>query len=828
MKSVVSRLAVAVFLAAFLLPRTAAPQSRKKPVRPERVLPDRTLALLSISDWTRTKERFEETALHDIWQENAIKEFVTPITTKMDAVLDRARAECREGLGMELDALSVVFQGAIHVGVVGIRVRKKSAAANAEDNPNVVRMLRRIVTQERVFKAQVEVDQDGDGVGEYGLLGELAGEIARRPKKKERVVPPYLGTAFSTGGSGGKGYASADGYHYRVLLPAGPTNAGDDRVLGGTAVRGGPPAPAAAIDEQEGHFLVYAWPIKREEADRVYVANEEGRVYSAAMQAGGYSGQAKPKPDAASVPGAPLFRGKIGGRGNDGNYWRATGRSDKGPSGLDTSAEVALLLTPHDLRAAKAVLERLEGTVKLADTKIKTEKLKVDGVEVTKMWYEGETVRDASYHAWLGPTFVLTMGAPKDTIETIVTNWRRKGADALGATDSFAAVSKNAEFNRADVSLYISAAKILEKVQEQVEEARQPMIKALGLPGLTAAGASLRFDGRGIKDILYLHAPGPRQGVLRLLSPKPLDRRLIEVVPPKAAFCIVSRFNPRVLWEEIEKLMEAMGPEAEIKFRDGVATFQEDYGLDVPGELIPAFGDTLVVFRAPPLQGEVGFGMLDWTLILGVKNRAKAEVTLEKLRRLLAQIAASAAKRPRPDRPQPGPAQPPEWQETPYKEETIHSLMARGFPLGRLSYALVKDQLVVGIHPLRVQRAIDRLGAKDTGIKRDPDFKKALEKVGSGYGSLWYIDMRRALKHIQGLLAGAMLAAGPDMPFDLSKLAAASAIEQHLFGHLTICKSDASGIRFIGYSPTGSVGAWAVVAGGALGAMALPEVMGPR
>ncbi|MEW6355626.1 MAG: DUF3352 domain-containing protein [Planctomycetota bacterium] len=828
MKSVVPRLAVAVLLAAFSLPRTSVPQSRTKPVPPERILPDRTLALLSVSDWSRTKERFKETALHDIWQEAAIKEFVRPITTKIDEVLDRLRAECREGLGMELDSLAVLFQGGVHIGVVGIRVQKKASAADVGDDPRVVRMLTRIATQERVFKAQVEVDQDGDGVGEYGLLGELAGELARRPKKKERIAPPYLGTACATGGSGGKGYASADGYLYRVLLPTGPAGAGDDRVLGGTGGRGGPSAAAPAIEAQEQHFLIYAWPIKRGEADRAYFVNENGRVYSASMQAQGYSGDAKPKPDAAFLPNEPLFTGKVGGRGNDGNHWRPVGQEEGVPTGLNVSAEVALILSPHDVKAARATIERLEGTVKLADAKLKTEKMKIEGVEVTKMWYEGETVRDASYHAWLGPTFVLTLGAPKDAIEKIVDKWRRKADEVLDVSPSFAAVKDHVEMDKAEISLYIAAAQITEKVQEQMEEAKRSILPATGLPGVEAVGASLTFEGRGIKDVLYIHSPEPRRGVPRLLSPKPLDQDLVRIVPQEAAFCVVSRFNPTVLWEEIEKLVEAAGPETEIKFRDGVAKFQEQFGLDVPKDLIPTFGDTLIVYREPVPQGPIVLGLLDWTFILKVKDRTKSDGCVETLRRLLAQLATASAQKARAGEPAPEAALQAQWASTPHNGAEVHTLMVPGFAFGQPSYALAKDYLVFGVHPLRVQRALDRLDAKDMGIAEQPDFKQALAKVGPGYGSLCYVDMKRAFGQIRGILSTVAAMAGPNALVDASKLPAVTAIEQHLFGHLTVCRSDSKGISIVGYSPTGSVGALAVAGGSILGAAALPKVFGPR
>jgi hypothetical protein len=200
----------------------------------------------------------------------------------------------------------------------------------------VVGSLKTIATQEAIFRQQAEVDQNGNGIGEYGLLGELAGELAMRVKTGDSSIRianlAYISQQLRTGGRAGEGIAEKSGYLFKIYLSnATPDNyraAGDDHDLGGTPAEAGAAAHAAAMPLQESTFALYAWPAEiHKTGNRAFFVNEVGEVYATKMEQRTYSGtSAVPAADAAYV--GTVFRSKIPGDrapGNDGNYWYPTG-----------------------------------------------------------------------------------------------------------------------------------------------------------------------------------------------------------------------------------------------------------------------------------------------------------------------------------------------------------------------------------------------------------------------------------------------------------------------------------------------------------------------
>jgi len=175
-----------------------------------------------------------------------------------------------------------------------------------------VASLRTIATQQGVFTAQAEVDQDMDGVGEYGFLCELCSEYCTRKHSADRPDPPvppsptYISAKFSTQGSG---VATTSGYIVRLYLP----NTGVDSTGSGLNAHDeadGMYAWAAdayaegfdpdasdqerlAINQQERTFLVQAWPLELHgTGTRCFCVNEIGEPYASKMMNVTYTGLA--------------------------------------------------------------------------------------------------------------------------------------------------------------------------------------------------------------------------------------------------------------------------------------------------------------------------------------------------------------------------------------------------------------------------------------------------------------------------------------------------------------------------------------------------------
>jgi hypothetical protein len=208
-------------------------------------------------------------------------------------------------------------------------------AGFAPAESRAVAMLRHISMAQAQFQSQAHVDQDADGVGEFGFLGEMAGTEAPRGAAaplEMPLLPPIFGQ------KNGQGVSVLHGYCYKLYLPSGPK---DDKLadpataigeLGGGAAA---PSDKRHADPQEVRWICYAWPVQRGASGmRTFVVNQAGDVYATEGLMAPYSGADAPPPahaamDADGGDPANLDAGvglaAAGLRATDGNTWVPVG-----------------------------------------------------------------------------------------------------------------------------------------------------------------------------------------------------------------------------------------------------------------------------------------------------------------------------------------------------------------------------------------------------------------------------------------------------------------------------------------------------------------------
>ena len=234
--------------------------------------------------------------------------------------------------GFTLIELMIVV--AIIAIIAAIAIPNLLRSRMAANESTTVGSMKTVATQEAIFRQQAEVDQNGNGTGEYGLLGEMAGEIALRPATAKIANPAYVSQQFRTGGSAGNGTALKSGFEFRIFLSnsaaAGDGLVGDDKALGGTPTAGGASqgAKSPAMALQESTFALYAWPAEmRSSGSRAFFINEVGEVYATKMLVKTYDSTTAMPAGNAAYTGA-VFTSKISSNGTaaqDGNQWNAAG-----------------------------------------------------------------------------------------------------------------------------------------------------------------------------------------------------------------------------------------------------------------------------------------------------------------------------------------------------------------------------------------------------------------------------------------------------------------------------------------------------------------------
>jgi hypothetical protein len=151
----------------------------------------------------------------------------------------------------------------LSVGVVAgfMAPSAHKSRAQAGEAAAVATLKSGILPAEVQFQAGGYMDQDGNGIGEYGLLTELGG------------VRPVTGAPALNLVNEEVAKGEANGYHFVVYLPdaAGAALAEPEDQ---SAAR---PADAKAATAQERHWVAYAWP-EDETGKRMFAMTEDGVV----------------------------------------------------------------------------------------------------------------------------------------------------------------------------------------------------------------------------------------------------------------------------------------------------------------------------------------------------------------------------------------------------------------------------------------------------------------------------------------------------------------------------------------------------------------------
>jgi prepilin-type processing-associated H-X9-DG protein len=150
----------------------------------------------------------------------------------------------------------------------------------------------------------------------------------------------------------------------------------------------------------------------------------------------------------------------------------------------------------------------------------------------------------------------------------------------------------------------------------------------LGLKGLKHLAGASGFAGKEYATEVFVDAPEPREGLLKLVDAKPLGDEILAAIPANVTTAGAGRFNLAALYDLIHHTVNDVDADAVREadnFLQGVTT---DSGVDLRKDLLGSLGDEWAYFADPTIGGR---GLAGLTLVNHLKDPAKFEKTLTKL-----------------------------------------------------------------------------------------------------------------------------------------------------------------------------------------------------
>ena len=329
-----------------------------------------------------------------------------------------------------------------------------------------------------------------------------------------------------------------------------------------------------------------------------------------------------------------------------------------------------------------------------------------------------------------GDIVALIVGYEQDA-QAIAGSGPNSAKPLAGTSDRFAQAMAQVQKDSAGV-FYVDAEAVMGLinmiVQFNPDPAAQQMWpkirEAIGLDGVKRIVATAGFDGREWATNLFVAAPAPRPGMLKLLEAPPISGELMQSIPgTSTSFAILHADFAKVI-EEVRTAASALDPNAR-QMMDGILDFARmQLGFDIQADLFEALGDKWAFYHNPAAMGSGPLGVT-------VLNRARHPDLAEKcIARLQEMVQASAAEKNRKTDPQ-----------LYFERSTIDGVDVRyaALPFVTPAWTLKDSTFYFGLYPQTVAMAAS---TRVQPITERPGYQALRKRLGpDAVAGLIYIDL---------------------------------------------------------------------------------------
>ncbi len=486
------------------------------------------------------------------------------------------------------------------------------------------------------------------------------------------------------------------------------------------------------------------------------------------------------------------------------------GTNDHGPEKLD----VLFSLDVGDYRdRAEQLLTKGKEELMKQQQNLKEGSYDFKGFKVSTLGDEQLTM----HYTFVGSTLLL--GTQKATFENVITAANDGLPTCLASDPMFAKVRSTCGAGNENFLLYANVYELYAKYEPEMDEDAIKVISGLGLRDVKAVGAAVTLGGDDVKDVVYIHCPGPRKGIPKILSFTSAEPKDLSIVPQDAIAVSVINMDLAQAYDDVLDTVRHVAENNDWKeIEDGIAKAEEEVGFKF-SELLSSFGTQFVSYSAFPEAGGV---FPDSVMAVELRDAAKFEACIK------AVVDKKKA----------------EFRELPFQGETIHYMsrmevpeeadremrtFLSGYPL---AYVIKGNTLYFSENTHALRRMILSLGHGGETVASNTLWRNANARLGAPQGVLVYYDFARLFnlgyntvvpvaQYFQGFLSEA------GIPLDIARLPLGETLGKYISQSITGISSDADGIKIESHSSIGLSVSGVFIAGVAA-AVAIPTMSRER
>jgi len=336
------------------------------------------------------------------------------------------------------------------------------------------------------------------------------------------------------------------------------------------------------------------------------------------------------------------------------------------------------------------------------------------------------------------------------------------GGPALAASPEYMAARRKAGPGSpaGRLEAFVDLSRPLEALEAD-DESLTGIFTALQVKSWRSAFYRVEALNEGGRWYAFVHLKGDGGPLAALWRQTPLADSDLAVIPKDAYWASAAQLDLARLWNEGRDVISEVAPDAAPQVDGAIALSAQMLGFSITDDLLPALGDTWVLYDAPAHGGILFTGAV---LINDARDGDALHGMLSRLVAFLKPIAAQKEValqiRQMPDD----------------ADGVIHYVLVGGLPVPIApAWSVADGRFVFGLFPQTVKTALRqvRSGTRRESLLDHPDFKAARAALPREITSVTYVDSRYYHRTVFGLMhlvntALASLSAQNDAPFDLA------------------------------------------------------------